>query len=186
MNKSLNLLLAILVLPLILIPLFIISLFILVSSGRPILYWSKRIGKDRSIFLMPKFRTMKNNTPELATHLLHEPDLFLTPEGKFLRKSSLDEIPQIWCIFKGEMNFVGPRPALHSQSNLIELRVKNNLDAMMPGITGWAQINGRDNLLIPEKVRLEREYQERRSLWFDCKILWLTVLKVIKQDSVSH
>lgn len=159
---------------------------IVFSSGFPVLYWSKRIGKDRTHFNMPKFRTMGNNTPELATHLLKNPDSFLTPMGKFLRKTSLDELPQIWSVICGNMNFVGPRPALHNQKDLIDLRTKFGVDKLVPGITGWAQINGRDELIISDKVVLEDEYLKRRSFFFDLTILWKTLLKVVKQDSVSH
>ena len=172
--------------PLILVPMILISLLILISSGKPVLYWSKRIGKHNLVFVMPKFRTMYINTPEVATHLLSKPDSFLTPIGRFLRKTSLDELPQIWCIIAGDMNFVGPRPALFNQDDLIDLRVQNGIDKLTPGITGWAQINGRDSLLIPEKVQFEKDYLNRKSFWFDVKILWLTLLKVFSQDSVSH
>ena len=186
MNRLANLLLIILILPLILVPMILISIVILISSGRPILYWSNRIGKDRLLFPMPKFRTMYLNTPEVATHLLNNPDAFLTPLGRFLRKTSLDELPQIWSIINGDMNFVGPRPALYNQNDLIDLRVQSGVDKLVPGVTGWAQVNGRDSLLISEKVNLEKEYLERKTFWFDIKILWLTLLKVFSQDSVSH
>ena len=135
---------------------------------------------------MPKFRTMYLNTPEVATHLLNNPDTFLTPLGRFLRKTSLDELPQIWSIINGDMNFVGPRPALYNQNDLIDLRVQSGIDKLVPGVTGWAQVNGRDSLLISEKVKFEKEYLKRKSFWFDIKILWLTLLKVFSQDSVSH
>ncbi len=186
MHRLANLVLAIILLPIILIPMVIISIIIFTSSGQPILYWSQRIGKDRSLFSMPKFRTMYVNTPEVATHLLTEPDSFLTPIGSFLRKTSLDELPQIWCVISGHMNFVGPRPALYNQVDLINLRSKNGIDKLTPGITGWAQINGRDELLIPDKIKLEKEYLKHKSFWFDIKILWKTLVKVLSQDSVSH
>jgi len=186
MNRLANLLLIILTLPLIFVPMILISIVILISSGRPILYWSNRIGKDRLLFPMPKFRTMYLNTPEVATHLLNNPDTFLTPLGRFLRKTSLDELPQIWSIINGDMNFVGPRPALYNQNDLIDLRVQSGIDKLVPGVTGWAQVNGRDSLLISEKVKFEKEYLKRKSFWFDIKILWLTLLKVFSQDSVSH
>ena len=186
MHRIANLVLALLFLPLLLIPIVAIYIIIFVSSGQPILYWSKRIGKNRVLFSMPKFRTMYVNTPEVATHLLNEPESFLTPIGRILRKTSLDELPQIWCVINGDMNFVGPRPALYNQYDLIELRVKNGVDKLTPGITGWAQINGRDNLLIPDKVEFEKEYLQHKSFWFDVKILWMTIVKVLNQDKVSH
>jgi O-antigen biosynthesis protein WbqP len=186
MSRFVNFTLAIILLPFLLIPMILISIVIIVSSGYPVIYWSKRVGKDRIIFNMPKFRTMSNNTPEVATHLLNGPDLFLTPIGKFLRKTSLDELPQIWCVISGQMNLVGPRPALHNQFDLIELRVLNGVDKLTPGVTGWAQINGRDDLSIPNKVSLEKVYLQKKSFWFDVKILWKTMLKVVRQDSVSH
>ena len=135
---------------------------------------------------MPKFRTMIVNTPEVATHMLSDYDVFLTPLGRFLRKTSLDEVPQIWSVIIGDMNFVGPRPALFNQEDLIKFRIEKGIDKLVPGITGWAQINGRDELLITDKVKLEVEYLERQSLWFDVKILWITLVKVISQDRVSH
>ena len=165
---------------------FLISITIFVSSGYPVIYWSKRVGKNGLIYNMPKFRTMYLNTPEVATHLLSDPSSFLTPIGKLLRKTSLDELPQIWSVMFGQMNFVGPRPALYNQYDLIELRAKNHIDKLVPGITGWAQINGRDELSIPEKVNLEKEYLRRKSLWLDIIILWKTFLKVLRRDSVSH
>ena len=156
------------------------------SSHGSILYWSKRIGKNSLIFYMPKFRTMYMKTPEVATHLLKNPKVFLTPIGGFLRKTSLDELPQIWSVIKGDMNFVGPRPALFNQEDLILLRKENEVDTLTPGITGWAQVNGRDELSIPDKVDFDIEYMRRRSFLFDIKILWMTFLKVIKKDGVSH
>jgi len=156
------------------------------SSGRPVLYWSDRIGKERSIFSMPKFRTMHTNTPEIATHMLDDPDVFLTPIGRLLRKTSLDELPQIWSIIIGDMNFVGPRPALFNQNDLIDLRIKEGVDKLLPGITGWAQVNGRDELSIPDKVALDVEYMNRKSFFFDLKIIWMTFLKVINSQGISH
>jgi O-antigen biosynthesis protein WbqP len=135
---------------------------------------------------MPKFRTMNINTPTLATHLLEQPNQHLTPIGSLLRKSSLDELPQLWCILRGQMSFVGPRPALFNQQDLIELRIRLGVQVLMPGLTGWAQVNGRDELPITQKVKLDHEYLERRSISFDLKILWMTFLKVIRQDGVSH
>ena len=156
------------------------------TSPGPSLYWSDRVGRDNRIFRMPKFRTMRVGTPALPTHLLAAPASHLTPIGTLLRKSSLDEIPQLWTILKGDMSFVGPRPALFNQSDLIELRTARGVSQLLPGLTGWAQINGRDELPIPEKVRLDAEYLQRRSLWFDLRILWRTAFKVVAQDGVAH
>ncbi len=186
MHRIVNFLLAMLLLPFILCIITFISIILYFFQGRPLLHLSKRIGKNGIFFTMPKFRTMILNTPEVATHKLSDPGEFLTPVGRFLRKTSLDELPQIWSVIIGDMNFVGPRPALFNQDDLIKLRIKEGVDKLVPGITGWAQINGRDELLIPDKVKLEVEYLERQSLWFDFKILWMTFVKVIKQDKVSH
>lgn len=163
-----------------------VALLVRLTSRGPVLYWSDRVGKDNIIFRMPKFRSMLVGTPAVATHLLQDPDVHLTPIGSFLRRSSLDELPQLWSILKGDMSFVGPRPALFNQDDLIALRTQHGVHALVPGLTGWAQINGRDELPIPEKVRLDVEYLERRSLGFDLRILWLTFVKVLKQDGVSH
>jgi O-antigen biosynthesis protein WbqP len=186
MHRVVNFFLAVFLLPFLLIPIVIISIILYFYQGKSVLYWSKRIGKDGIIFSMPKFRSMHLDSPEVATHMLKDPNQFLTPIGRYLRKTSLDELPQIWNVVIGNMNFVGPRPALYNQNDLIDLRVKEGVDKLMPGITGWAQINGRDELLIPDKVRLEVEYMNRKSLMFDIKILWLTVLKVLVQDRISH
>ena len=156
------------------------------TSRGPVQYWSDRVGRHNRIFKMPKFRSMRIDTPAVATHLLANPNQYLTPIGSFLRKSSLDELPQLWSILKGDMSFVGPRPALFNQHDLIELRTKHGVDALVPGLTGWAQINGRDELPIPEKVKLDVEYLHRKSFMFDLKILWLTFIKVIRRDGVSH
>ncbi len=156
------------------------------TSPGPSLYWSDRVGRGNRIFRMPKFRTMRVGTPALPTHLLAAPASHLTPIGALLRKSSLDEIPQLLSIFKGDMSFVGPRPALFNQSDLIELRTASGVSQLLPGLTGWAQINGRDELPIPDKVRLDTEYLRRRSLWFDLQILWRTAFKVVAQDGVAH
>lgn len=172
---------------LILLPLIlIVALAVRLTSPGPILYWSTRIGLRNCHFQMPKFRSMRIDTPAVATHLLNNPDQWLTPIGSFLRKSSLDELPQLWCIIKGEMSFVGPRPALFNQDDLIALRTEAGVHQLMPGLTGWAQINGRDELPIPKKVRLDAEYLQRKSLVFDFKILWLTAKKVVARDGVSH
>jgi len=186
MERLVNFFLAIFLFPILLIFITLISIFLYFFQGTPILYWSNRVGKNGLIFSMPKFRTMSLKTPEVATHILKDPDIFLTPIGRFLRRTSLDELPQIWSVIIGDMNFVGPRPALYNQDDLIDLRIKEGLDKLVPGVTGWAQINGRDELLIPEKVQLEVEYMKRKTLWFDVKILWMTLVKVIRQDKVSH
>ena len=156
------------------------------TSKGSVLYWSDRVGKNNTIFKMPKFRSMKVDTPVVATHLLDDPKSVLTPVGDFLRKSSLDELPQLWCILKGDMSFVGPRPALFNQDDLITLRTEKGVHVLVPGLTGWAQINGRDELPIPHKVALDVEYLRHQSLWLDIKIIWLTFIKVIKKDGVSH
>ena len=172
---------------LILLPFFVtITIAIRLTSYGPALYWSDRVGLSNIIFKMPKFRTMQINTPAVATHLLSDPDQYLTPIGSFLRKTSLDELPQLWSIIKGDMSFVGPRPALFNQEDLIALRTQYGVHELIPGLTGWAQINGRDELPIPDKVKLDVEYLERQSFWFDIKILWLTFIKVIRRDGVSH
>jgi O-antigen biosynthesis protein WbqP len=169
-----------------LIPIVIVALAVRLTSRGPALYWSDRVGKNNKIFKMPKFRSMRVGTPAVATHLLKDPTAHLTPIGSFLRKSSLDELPQIWSILTGDMSFVGPRPALFNQDDLIDQRTRLGVDVLVPGLTGWAQVNGRDELPIPEKVKLDREYLERQSLWFDIKILWMTFEKVIRRDGITH
>ncbi len=169
-----------------LIPMLLVFLAVKLTSKGPALYWSDRVGRHNRIFKMPKFRSMRVGTPALATHLLTDPDAYLTPIGSFLRKSSLDELPQLWSILKGDMSFVGPRPALFNQDDLIALRTAQGVHELVPGLTGWAQVNGRDELPIPEKVKLDAEYLQKRSFGFDCKILWLTFVKVIRRDGVSH
>ncbi len=168
------------------LPLLIVALAVRLTSPGPVLYWSDRIGRNNCIFKMPKFRSMRIDTPAVATHLLQNPDQWLTPIGSFLRKSSLDELPQLWNILKGDMRFVGPRTALFNQDDLITLRTDAGVHSLVPGLTGWAQVNGRDELPIPEKVKLDLEYLQRRSFGFDLWILWLTLLKVIRWDGVSH
>lgn len=168
------------------LPILIIAVAVRLTSKGPALYWSDRVGRNNQIFRMPKFRTMLIDTPAVATHLLSDPASCLTPIGSFLRKTSLDELPQLWSILKGDMSFVGPRPALFNQDDLIALRTERDVHALVPGLTGWAQINGRDELPIPQKVELDREYLERRSFMFDIKIMWLTFLKVVRRDGVSH
>lgn len=169
-----------------LIPMLLIALSIRTTSKGAVLYWSDRIGQENKIFRMPKFRTMQVETPVVATHLMANPDKYLSSFGGFLRRSSLDELPQLFSILKGDMSFVGPRPALFNQDDLIALRTEKGVDKLVPGLTGWAQVNGRDELPIPEKVALDMEYMERQSFWFDLKILWMTLLKVIRKDGVSH
>ena len=163
-----------------------VGLLVRLTSRGPALYWSDRVGRNNVIYRMPKFRSMLLDTPAVATHLLDNPESFLTPIGSFLRKSSLDELPQLWSIVKGEMSFVGPRPALFNQYDLIELRTRHGIDQLLPGLTGWAQVNGRDELPIPQKVALEIEYLNNRSLWKDMKIIGMTVLKVLRRDNVQH
>ncbi len=169
-----------------LIPIILVALGVRLTSRGPVLYWSDRVGRNNAIFRMPKFRTMRTDTPAVATHLLGDPALYLTPIGSFLRKSSLDELPQLWSILKGDMSLVGPRPALFNQDDLIALRTEKKVHLMVPGLTGWAQINGRDELPIPEKVVLDTYYLEHQTFFLDLRILVLTLFKVIKRDGVSH
>ena len=164
----------------------VVALFVRVSSKGPALYWSDRVGKCGILFKMPKFRTMQLGVPALATHLLSDSGKYLTPVGSFLRKSSLDELPQLWSILVGHMSFVGPRPALFNQNDLISLRNQYGVAKLVPGLTGWAQVNGRDELSIPIKVQYEMEYLQKQSFWFDMKILGLTFLKVVRLSGVSH
>ncbi len=186
MKRLFDLVLTIMVaLPLAGLILVIAALVRLTSSG-PVIYWSSRVGRHNRPFLMPKFRSMRIDTPAVATHLLKTPDAWLTPIGSFLRKTSLDELPQLWSILKGDMTFVGPRPALFNQDDLIASRTDAGVHKLVPGLTGWAQINGRDELSIPEKVKLDADYLKRRSFSFDLWILWLTLLKVLRRDEVSH
>ncbi len=168
------------------IPVLLVAVLVKVTSSGPVLYWSDRVGRHNHNFKMPKFRSMRIGTPAVATHLLQDPNAWLTPIGSFLRKSSLDELPQLWSILVGDMSFVGPRPALFNQDDLVALRTEFGVDKLMPGLTGWAQINGRDELPIPQKVVLDVEYLQRRSFWFDIRIIWLTAVKVVKRDGVSH
>lgn len=168
------------------VPVSCIWLSVYLTSPGPVIYWSDRVGRNNRIFRMPKFRTMRIDTPAVATHLLEKPEQWLTPIGVFLRRTSLDEIPQLWSILKGDMSFVGPRPALFNQEDLIVLRTQHGVHTLTPGLTGWAQVNGRDELSIPEKVKLDVEYLQRRSFLFDIYILWLTFLRVVRSDGVSH
>ncbi len=186
MKRVFDLCLALAAVLILAIPNFLIALAVRLSSPGPALYWSDRVGRKNRIFKMPKFRSMRIGTPAVATHLLKNPASYLTPIGSFLRRSSLDELPQIWSILSGDMSFVGPRPALFNQHDLIALRSEQGVDELTPGLTGWAQINGRDELPIPEKVKLDVEYLMQKSLWFDIKILWLTAIKVLVRDGVSH
>ena len=168
------------------VPMLLISVAVRLSSKGPALYWSDRVGINNEIFKMPKFRSMVIETPNLAKHLLNNHNSYMSPIGSFLRRSSLDEFPQLFSVLKGDMSFVGPRPALFNQDNLIALRTKKGVDKLLPGITGWAQVNGRDRLLISEKVAFDVEYLNRQSFWFDLKILWITFSKVIKRDGVIN
>ena len=186
MKRIFDLILTISLFLILLISLLLIAVLVIATSKGPALYWSKRIGKNNKIFKMPKFRSMMTSTPAVATHLLDNPDSYLSPIGGFLRLSSLDELPQLFSVLKGDMSFVGPRPALFNQEDLIALRTEKGVDKLLPGITGWAQVNGRDELSIPDKVALDTEYLNRQSFWFDIKILWMTFLKVAKRDGVSH
>ena len=186
MKRFFDLTLALLALVILMIPIVLVALLVKASSPGPALYWSDRVGRQNRLFRMPKFRSMRIDTPAVATHLLENPQAWLTPVGPFLRKSSLDELPQLWSILRGDMSFVGPRPALFNQDDLIALRTACGVHALVPGLTGWAQINGRDELPIPEKVRLDAEYLARKSLAFDIRILWLTFVKVLRRDGVSH
>jgi len=186
MKRIFDLLLGVAILALLAIPTLLIVIAVRLSSKGPALYWSDRVGKNNKIFKMPKFRSMRIDTPTVATHLLDNPGAYLSPIGGFLRRSSLDELPQLFSVLKGDMSFVGPRPALFNQDDLISLRTEKGVDKLLPGITGWAQVNGRDELSIPDKVALDVEYLNRQSFWFDIKILWMTFLKVVKRDGVSH
>lgn len=186
MKKIFNLTLAVLALVLVLPISGLIAALVIFTSPGPALHWSERIGRHNRIFSMPKFRTMRIDTPAVATHLLDNPNHWLTPIGSFLRKTSLDELPQLWSILKGDMSFVGPRPALFNQDDLIALRTAHGVHVLMPGLTGWAQVNGRDELPIEQKVQFDMQYLERQSFWFDLYILWLTVLKVVTKEGVSH
>ena len=168
------------------VPVLLVAVAVRLTSKGPALYWSDRVGRNNVIFKMPKFRSMRVGTPAVATHLLDNPRAYLTPIGSFLRKSSLDELPQLWSILAGDMSFVGPRPALFNQQDLIALRTEHGVHTLVPGLTGWAQVNGRDELPIPEKVKLDVAYLQRQSMWFDVRILWLTFIKVLKRDGVSH
>ncbi len=186
MKRLVDLVLGLMLAAMLLAPLVMVAVLVQLTSPGPALYWSDRVGRHNRIFKMPKFRSMRVGTPTMATHLLVNPKEHLTPIGSFLRKSSLDELPQLWSILVGDMSFVGPRPALFNQHDLIELRTLKGVHQLTPGLTGWAQVNGRDELPIPQKVALDAEYLQRRGFWFDFQILWLTFLKVVQRDGVSH
>jgi O-antigen biosynthesis protein WbqP len=186
MKRIFDICLAICALTFLISPILLLALLVRLTSPGPILYWSDRIGRHNRSFEMPKFRSMRVGTPVVATHMLSDPQSFLTPIGSFLRKSSLDELPQIWSIVKGDMSFVGPRPALFNQHDLIELRKHFGVDKLLPGLTGWAQVNGRDELPIHEKVKFDVDYMNQQSIWMDLKIIFMTLLKVIRSDGVQH
>ena len=186
MKRLFDLLLALVASFVLALPVLLVVLAVRLTSAGPALYWSERVGRNNTIFKMPKFRSMRVGTPAVATHLLADPKSVLTPIGSFIRKSSLDELPHLWSILVGDMSFVGPRPALFNQHDLIELRTQKGVHILVPGLTGWAQVNGRDELPIPQKVALDAEYLQRQGFWFDIQILWLTFLKVVRRDGVSH
>ena len=186
MKRIFDFVVGLLLLGLLAIPNLLIAVMVRVTSEGPVLYWSDRIGQRNVIFRMPKFRTMRLDTPAVATHLMNNPDAFLSPIGGFLRRTSLDELPQLISILKGDMSFVGPRPALFNQDDLIALRTEKGVNQLVPGLTGWAQVNGRDELPISDKVSLDVEYMELQSFWFDLKILWMTFLKVVRRVGVAH
>ena len=186
MKRLFDVVVALVCLPLLGVPIILTALAVKLSSPGPVLYWSDRVGRHNRLFRMPKFRSMRIDTPAVATHLLENPEQWLTPIGSFLRKSSLDELPQLWCILVGNMSFVGPRPALFNQEDLIALRTEMGVHSLLPGLTGWAQVNGRDELPVPLKVQMDTEYLQRRSFLFDLRRLWMTALKVLARDGVSH
>ena len=186
MKRAFDIFLGFMAFLILIFPLLLVGTAVRLTSDGPALYWSNRVGRNNLIFKMPKFRSMRLGTPAVATHLLSDASSHLTPIGSFLRKSSLDELPQLWSILVGDMSFVGPRPALFNQHDLIELRTQAGVHALTPGLTGWAQVNGRDELSIPKKVELDAEYLKRQGFWFDIKILWLTFLKVFLREGVSH
>ena len=185
-KRTFDLVLGLFLLPMLSIPMAVIAVAVKLTSRGSILYWSDRVGRDNKIFRMPKFRTMNLGTPEVATHLLRDPEAHLTIIGSFLRKTSFDELPQIYSVLKGDLSFVGPRPALHNQNDLVALRTERGVHALIPGLTGWAQVNGRDDLPIPVKVQYDSEYLQKRTVLFDLKILCLTFLRVIRGDGVTH
>jgi O-antigen biosynthesis protein WbqP len=186
MKRLFDLCLALFAVLFLVLPFLVVAILVKLTSTGAILYWSDRVGRNNTIFKMPKFRSMRIDTHAVATHLLSNPNQFLTPIGSFLRKSSLDELPQLWSIIKGDMSFVGPRPALFNQDDLIELRTKHGVDKLLPGLTGWAQVNGRDELPIPDKVNLDVDYMRMQSFWLDLKIIFLTFIKVLRKEGIQH
>lgn len=186
MKRIFDIVFSLIAFSLLLAPLLFIALAVRFTSAGPVLYWSERVGRNNKLFKMPKFRSMRVNTPTVATHLLENPNTWLTPIGALLRKSSLDELPQLWSILMGDMSFVGPRPALHNQYDLILLRTEEGVHHIVPGLTGWAQVNGRDDLSISEKVYLDTQYLNKQEFWFDIYILWLTLVNIIKIKGISH
>lgn len=186
MKRTLDVLLALVLLVLCIVPLLVLALAIKLTSRGPIVYWSARVGKDNHLFQMPKLRSLRIDTPQVATHLLTNPEQWYTPIGAFLRKSSLDELPQLWSILRGDMSFVGPRPALFNQTDLVELRTRRGVHKLIPGVTGWAQINGRDQIGIEEKVALDVEYLRRKSSLHDLHIIWLTIVSVLIRENITH
>lgn len=186
MKRAFDFVLAVISACFLMVPVMLVAIAVRLTSKGPVLYWSNRVGRNNQIFKMPKFRSMQIDTPAVATHLLTNPDTYLTPIGSFLRKSSLDELPQLWSILIGDMSFVGPRPALFNQYDLIELRSQQGVHNLLPGLTGWAQVNGRDEIPIPEKVKFDAAYLRNQSIWLDIRILWMTFVKVLYRDNVSH
>ena len=186
MKRTLDLLASLMALGLLCVPLLLLALLVAVTSKGPVLYWSDRVGQHNSVFRMPKLRTMRMGTPAVATHLLNNPQAHLTPVGGFLRRTSLDELPQLWSILMGDMSWVGPRPALFNQTDLIEMRTHAGVHQLVPGLTGWAQVNGRDEIALSDKVQLDTEYLHRQSFVFDLHILWLTVRKVVRREGITH
>jgi O-antigen biosynthesis protein WbqP len=186
MKRTLDVFLALVLLVLCIVPLLVLALVIKLTSRGPIVYWSERVGRDNLLFQMPKLRSLRIDTPQVATHLLVNPEQWYTPIGAFLRKSSFDELPQLWSILKGDMSFVGPRPALFNQTDLIQARTQRGIHRLLPGVTGWAQVNGRDEITMTAKVDLDEEYLQRWSNLYDLKILWLTVLAVLRKKNITH
>jgi O-antigen biosynthesis protein WbqP len=186
MKRTFDLLASLTALGLLCVPLLLLALLVAITSKGPILYWSDRVGQHNRIFRMPKLRTMKAGTPAVATHLLDNPQAHLTPVGGFLRRTSLDELPQLWSILMGDMSWVGPRPALFNQTDLLEMRTQAGVHLLVPGLTGWAQVNGRDEIALTDKVQLDNEYLQRQSFGFDLHILWLTVRKVVRREGITH
>ena len=186
MKRICDALLSLLLLCFLSIPMILIALIVILTSKGPALYWSDRVGINNILFRMPKFRTMRLDTPEMATHLMSDPDLYLTSFGSFLRKFSLDELPQLWSILKGDMSFIGPRPALYNQDDLVDLRTKRGIHRLVPGVTGWAQVNGRDDIPIPLKVEYDEYYMNNKSIILDLKIVWMTAVNVLRKRGIKH